>query len=103
VRAQRPWLRSFRFVGRSPVRLPAVEADRSPGEQTRAYFAPGVPLETPERSTLIVNVQYSDASTSSILRTEATIQYRRGVWRVMQVAIWRDDEHDPLVISAAAV
>ena len=31
------------------------------GEQTRAYFGPGVPLETPEDATLIVKVPYTDA------------------------------------------
>ena len=35
------------------------------GEQTRAYFGPGVPLETPEDATLIVKVPYTDASGST--------------------------------------
>jgi hypothetical protein len=68
------------------------------GEQTRAYFGPGVPLDTPEDASLIVKVPYTDASESAdpsqsrILWTEATIKKRGNDWRVIRVAIRRDGE-----------
>jgi len=74
-----------------------------PREQTRAYFGPGVPLETPEDATLIVKVPYTDASGSNILWTEATLNKRDDVWRVIQVSIRLDGEDEPLAVSAAAV
>jgi hypothetical protein len=79
------------------------------GEQTRAYFGPGVALDTPEDATLVVKVQYTDASQtadpsqSRILWTEATITKRGNNWRVISVAIRRDGEDEPFVVSAAAV
>jgi|GEM_PF-2519285 hypothetical protein len=79
------------------------------GEQTRAYFGPGVPLETPEDATLIVKVPYTDASgstdasSSRVVWTEGKIAKRDNVWKVIQVAIRRDGEDEPFVISAAAV
>jgi hypothetical protein len=79
------------------------------GEQTRAYFGPGIPLDIPEDASLIVKVPYADASGSAdpsqsrILWTEATIKKRGAEWRVIRVAIRRDGEDDPFVVSAAAV
>jgi hypothetical protein len=80
-----------------------------PGEQTRAYFGPGAPLDTPEDATLIVKVPYTDAAGSTdafesrILWTEAKIKKRGNVWKVIQVAIRREGEAEPFVVSAAAV
>jgi hypothetical protein len=80
-----------------------------PGEQTRAYFGPGVPLETPEDATLIVKVPYADASASSqasqsrTVWTEATIQKRGADWRVIRVSIRRDGDDEPFVVSAASI
>jgi hypothetical protein len=50
-----------------------------------------------------VKVPYSDASESRVVWTEATIQKRGNVWRVVRVAIRRDGDDDPFVVSAAAV
>jgi hypothetical protein len=79
------------------------------GEQTRAYFGPGVALETPEDATLVVKVPYTAASQSSdpaqstVLWTEATIKKRGNDSRVIRVAARRDGEDVPFVVSAAAV
>ena len=59
------------------------------GEQTRAYFAPGSALDTPNEATLIVKVPYTDASQltdptqSRVLWTEARIKMRGREWRVI--------------------
>jgi hypothetical protein len=79
------------------------------GEQARAYFGPGVALETPEDGTLIVKVPYTvpsqstDPAESPVLWTEATIKKRGNAWRVIRVAIRRDGDDEPFVVSAAAV
>jgi hypothetical protein len=80
-----------------------------PGEQTRAYFGPGIPIDTPGNATLIVKVPYTDASQSAdpgqstIVWTEAFVSKRGDGWRVIRVAIRRDGEDEPFVVSAAAV
>jgi hypothetical protein len=80
-----------------------------PGEQTRAYFGPGISLDTREDATLIVKVPYTDASQSAdpgqsrIVWTEAFVSKRGNAWRVIRVAIRRDEEDEPFVVSAAAV
>lgn len=80
-----------------------------PGEQTRAYFGPGIPVDTPEDATLIVKVPYTDASQSTdaaqskVLWTEAFISKRGNEWRVIRVAIRRDGDDEPFVVSAAAI
>jgi hypothetical protein len=79
------------------------------GEQTRAYFAPGSALDTRNEATLIVKVPYTDASQSAdptqsrVLWTEATVKMLGDEWRVIQVALRRDGEDEPFVVSAAAV
>jgi hypothetical protein len=74
-----------------------------PGDPTRAYFAPGIAIETPDDASFIAKVPYSDTSGSETFWTEATIAMRNQRWRVVQVAIRRDGEKEPLVRSAAAV
>ena len=74
-----------------------------PGEATRAYFAPAVPLNTPEDASLIVKVIYSDASSADTVWTKATVQQRNRSWRVVQVQIGAGDKEEPMVTSAAAV
>jgi hypothetical protein len=79
------------------------------GEQTRAYFGPGLPLETYGELTLVVKVPYTaasgsgDASAPRVFWTEATVKKRGDAWRVVQVAIRREGEEEPFVRSGAAV
>jgi hypothetical protein len=80
-----------------------------PGEQTRAYFSPGVALDTPEDATLIVKVPYTDAAVRLKLDSRGSCGLRPrsrnagNIWKVIQVAIRRDGEEEPFVVSAAAV
>jgi hypothetical protein len=45
----------------------------------------------------------TDPTQSRVLWTEATIKMRGREWRVIQVALRRDGEDEPFVVSAAAV
>jgi hypothetical protein len=74
-----------------------------PGERTRAFFAPGIPLEMPAEPSLILRVPYTDASGEVTLWTEAIVQRKDDAWRVAQLSIKVDGEEEPLVTSAGAV
>jgi hypothetical protein len=74
-----------------------------PGEATRAYFGPGIALDTPAMATLIARVDYTDASGSTAYWTKAIIQRRENSWRVVQVVLGEEGREEPLVTSAAAI
>jgi hypothetical protein len=74
-----------------------------PGEVTRAYFGPGIPLHTAEDGALFVKVLYTDASGLAGFWTKLILEQRSHKWRVVMVWIGREGQDEPLVKSAAAV
>ena len=74
-----------------------------PGEQTRAYFGPGIHLDAPPDASLTLRVPYTDAAGEITLWTEAILQSKEGGWRIAQLSLREDGQDEPLVTSAAAI